>query len=73
MFLSTESRALFWCSGQNWCLQAAANGLCFQSINTSCETCRQEAGSSRKLMLETEAQLGGAPERGLTHLRDLFY
>lgn len=73
MFLSRESRAPFWCSGRNWHLQAAAEGLCFQSTNTSSETCRQEAGSSRKLMLETETQLGVAPERGFTNLRDLLY
>lgn len=39
--------------------------VCFQSTNTSCETYRQEAGSSRKLMQETEAQLGVAPKRFL--------
>lgn len=40
--------------------------LCFQSINTSCETCRQEAGSNRKCMQETEAELGVAPGRDFT-------
>lgn len=37
--------------------------VCFQSTNTSCETYRQETGSSRKLMQKTEAQLGVAPNR----------
>lgn len=58
--------------GQSWHLKATKNGRCFQSTNTSCETCRQEAGSSRKLTQEREALLGVAPERGFADLEIYF-
>lgn len=40
VFLSRESRALFWCSGQTWHLHAVAKGLCSQPANISYETFR---------------------------------
>jgi hypothetical protein len=70
--LSRRNRALFWCPEQSWHLQVAYNGLCFQSTSTSCETCRQEAGSSRKLTLECKAQLGVAPENHFFHSETYF-
>lgn len=39
---------------------------------TSCETCWQEPGSSRKLTGESEAQLGVAPNNRFSHLDAYF-